>query len=180
MESLSDEMLMQMVARNDLDQLKHLFQRYKKRMYNYFLRLTFDPDLSEDLVQNVFIRVIKYKNSFNPEYPFKSWIYRIARNVFNDDYRARTKVDDHVEITEIPGEVLTDEKSSEEKEREKVLMKAIHQLPPEKRELIICSKFQGMKYEELAEIRETTVGAIKVQVHRAMGQLKEIYFQYEK
>ena len=91
----------------------------------------------------------------------------------------KNKVDDHIEIDEIPGEVFSDEKSSEDREREKLLMKAIHRLPSEKRELIIFSKFQGMKYEEIAEMRETSVGAIKVQVHRAMGQLKEIYFQYE-
>ena len=58
-------------------------------------------------------------------------------------------------------------------------MRALHQLPEEKRELLVLSKFQGMKYEQIAELKDVSVSAIKVQVHRTIKQLKDIYFELE-
>ena len=170
---------MDQVAKGNLDQLAPLFERYKRQLYNYFVKMTLDADLSEDLIQTLFMRVIKYKKSYNSSYSFKSWIYRIARNVFNDHYQKKKSYSDSFSLENVTEDISIAEESQELQEKEQILMKAMAQLPEDKRELLILSKFQGMKYEQIAKIREVSVGAIKVQVHRTLNQLKEIYFKHE-
>ena len=75
---LSDEALMLKVKNGQLDVMKLLFERYHLLLYNFFFRMSMDEELSKDLVQNLFIRIIRYKKSFNPEYKFKTWMYQMA------------------------------------------------------------------------------------------------------
>ena len=67
-----------------------LYERYKKRLFGFFYQMSKDASLSEDLVQNVFIRVMKYKHTYTEESNFLSWIFRIARNVYYDQFKAST------------------------------------------------------------------------------------------
>jgi len=64
---LTDEQIMQQVASGDIEKSGILFQRYKTAMYNFYLRSTYDQSLSEDLTQQVFIKLIKYRNSYKNE-----------------------------------------------------------------------------------------------------------------
>jgi len=61
---IADEILMQNVKDGNLSEMSVLFERYHLRIYNFFFRLTFDMDVSQDLTQNLFYRMIKYKNSY--------------------------------------------------------------------------------------------------------------------
>jgi len=88
---LSDEALMLKVKNGQLDVMKLLFERYHLLLYNFFFRMSMDEELSKDLVQNLFIRIIRYKKSFNPEYKFKTWMYQMARNQINN--RTKSKFD---------------------------------------------------------------------------------------
>ena len=72
---------MMQVKEGGIRQLALLFERYQNPVYRYFLQTVQDQSLSEDLTQNVFERIIKYRNSFREESVFKSWIFSIARNV---------------------------------------------------------------------------------------------------
>ena len=167
------------VQNDDLDCLKDLFERYQLRLYNFFLRMTFDQDVSEDLVQNVFLRLMRYRKSFNPEYKFKTWVYQMARNVHHDNYRKNKLMSDDFKKVENIGDLShSDEEDEEYRERENLLFQALDKMPEDKRELIVLGKLEGMKYEEIAEIRQTTVGNIKVQMHRAIQQLRETYFSH--
>ena len=75
------------VRDGDLDRLGMLFERYKRPLYGFFYGLSRDRDLSEDLVQNTFFRILKYRHLFRGEGDFKTWMFHIARNVNNDHYR---------------------------------------------------------------------------------------------
>jgi len=135
--------------------------------------------VSEDLVQNVFVRLMKYRKSYNPEYKFKTWVYQMARNVHNDHYRKHKQTaSDFKRVDDIGNLHHSDEEERESRERETLLFQALDRMPDDKRELIVFGKLEGMKYEEIAEIRNTTVGNIKVQMHRAVQQLREIYFSH--
>lgn len=68
-----------------------LYERYKKRLFGFFYQMCKDANLSEDLVQNVFIRVLKYKHTYNEESNFLSWLFRIARNVYYDQFKVNSK-----------------------------------------------------------------------------------------
>lgn len=167
---------MMTVKSGQLDLLNALVDRYQKRIYNYFLKSTMDTDDSADLTQNTFIRVMKYRKSYREDSNFETWLFQIARNLVKDHFRKMKVHKDRFSAMEVLPD-QSDDKDEAQVERERRLMQAMQKLSPDKRELLVLSKFQGIKYEQLAQMKDTSVSAIKVQVHRTMKQLKEIYFE---
>ena len=174
----SDEEIMIKVKNDQLALMKALFDRYHIKLYNFFLRLTFNEDVSKDLVQNVFYRIIKYRKSYNPDYKFRSWIYQLARNNFADHVK-KNKVlfSDFHDMASIRTETGSALDALELTEKKQALYEAMAQLPEDKREILVMSRFEGLKYEEIGQILNCSVGAVKVKVHRAINQLKEVYFK---
>ena len=168
------------VKNGDLDHLGLLYERYKKQLFGFFYNLNRDKDLSEDLVQNTFIRIIKYKHGFKGEGEFKSWMFHIARNV-NIDHFKKNKRNNETDSLEAWQEEATDDAETQlsiDKEGNlQLLEKAIDQLDYEKRELITMSKIKGIKYKEIGEVLSCSEGAVKVKVFRALRELKEVYEQ---
>ncbi|MEQ8907067.1 sigma-70 family RNA polymerase sigma factor [Ekhidna sp.] len=175
----TDEQLMSLVKAGQLDYLNELFSRYSKRIYNYFLKSTLERADSDDLTQELFIRVMKYRNSYKEGHSVQFWIFQIARNMIKDHFRKMKIHKDQFNPVEVIPE-REDVGDDELFEREKKLHRAMKELSDEKRELLVLSKFQGMKYEQIAKMRDTTVSNIKVQVHRTIKELKEAYFQLEE
>ena len=170
---------MEKVQDDDLDQLVHLFDRYQKALYNFFVRLGSGTDDSDDLVQNLFVRIMKYRKSYKRDHSFKTWLYQMARNLYYDHYRKEIKIRDaFMKVEDLrDGEMGQNESYSEIEEKEEKLRLALEQLPEDKREVLILSRFQGMKYEEIADITNTSVSNVKVKAHRAISNLREIYFK---
>ena len=168
---------MELVKLGKLNFMELLFMRYQKQLYNYFLKCTLDQEESQDLTQNTFIRLMKYRNSYKPERGFKTWLFQIARNQVKDHFRIariqRERFDPKEHLPDAAGEEL----DTDQLEREQKLHRALERLPPEKRELLVMGKFQGMKYEEIARIRDMSVSAVKVQIHRIIADLRKIYFE---
>src|SRR6187549_1933757 len=84
---MTDELVMEAVKSGDLQQASLLFERYHKRIFNFLARMTMDRIVAEDLTQNVFMRMIKYRSSYRQGARFQSWIYQVARNIFTDYYQ---------------------------------------------------------------------------------------------
>ena len=169
---------MTLVKAGKLEHLNELFSRYSRRLYNYFLKSTLDKGDSDDLTQELFIRVMKYRKSYKDGHAFEYWIFQIARNLIKDHFRKMKVHQDQFN----PVEVMPDPAEEMENgnwEREKLLHHAMKKLSDEKRELLVLSKFQGLKYEQIAKMRDTTVANIKVQVHRTIKELKDIYLTIE-
>jgi RNA polymerase sigma factor (sigma-70 family) len=178
---MTDELLMEAVKRGELQQATLLFERYNKRIFNFLARMTMDRMLAEDLTQNVFLRVIKYRNSYREGAKFQSWIYQVARNVFSDHYQAhKNRFSDFVDVEKVSDYMPDHEDAADQDEKEKLLHRSMARLSEEQRELLVLTRFQHMKYEEVAAIMDTTVANIKVKVHRAILKLKEYYFELEK
>lgn len=177
MEQLSDEDIMMAVKDGRTKELAILYEKHKHRFYNYFVKMTMDRELSQDLLQNLFVRILKYKHSYRASQPFLPWCYRMARNMAYDAFKNQAGANASLPIEDVAAQLVDLSVSAAEIEKEKLLMVAIAQLPESKRELIIWSKIEGQRYEAIAHIRDTTVGAIKVQVHRAMAALRKIYFE---
>ncbi|MEP1034094.1 sigma-70 family RNA polymerase sigma factor [Ekhidna sp.] len=173
---MTDEQLMSLVKAGQLDYLNEVFNRYSKRIYNYFLKSTLERADSDDLTQDLFIRVMKYRNSYKEGHSVQFWIFQIARNMVKDHFRKMKVHRNKFNPVEVMPEVH-EENGDVEIEREKKLHQAMKSLPDEKRELLVLSKFQGMKYEQIATMRETSVSNIKVQVHRTIKELRDIYFE---
>jgi RNA polymerase sigma-70 factor (ECF subfamily) len=178
---MTDEIIMEAVKSGDLQQATLLFERYNKRIFNFLARMTMDRSLAEDLTQNVFLRIIKYRNSYREGARFQSWIYQVARNVFSDHYqRHKNKFSDFVDVDKISDHMPDKEEGDLQNEKEILLHRSMAKLTEEQRELLVLTRFQQMKYEEVAAIMDTTVSNIKVKVHRAIIKLREYYFELEK
>jgi RNA polymerase sigma factor (sigma-70 family) len=176
---MTDEMIMEAVKNGDLQQASLLFERYNKRVFNFLARMTMDRMLAEDLAQNVFLRIIKYRNSYKAGLKFQSWIYQVARNVFADHYQVQKHNVAFVDVEKV-SDHMPDAETADMDEKEKLLQRSLAMLNEEQRELLILTRFQQMKYEEVAAIMGTTVANIKVKVHRAIARLRECYFELEK
>ena len=178
---MTDETIMEAVKNGELQQATLLFERYHKRIFNFLARMSMDRELAEDLTQNVFLRIIKYRNSYREGNKFQSWIYQVARNVFSDHYQSvKNRFSDFVDVEKVSDHIGSNDDSEEQDEKEKLLHRSMAKLTEEQRELLVLTRFQQMKYEEVAAIMDTTVANIKVKVHRAILKLREYYFELEK
>lgn len=176
---MTDEAIMEAVKNGKLEQAAVLFERYHVRLYNFLARLALDKEVGEDLTQNVFLRMLKYKHTYKEGARFQSWIYQLARNVFSDHYQSMKRSMNSKLDVEFLADKVADVESGVEEEREARLHQCLHLLSEEQRELLVLTRFQHMKYEEVADILDTTVANIKVKVHRAILKLREHYFQLE-
>lgn len=175
-DNISDETLMMMVKEGKPSALGTLFERYHVKLFNFYLKMGLDREISSDLTQNIFYRMLRYKSSYVENKPVKAWIYQIARNLYYDYYNERKLFDNMFSPAEKVPDVIED--GSEFSEEDFIrLEKSLRALPPEQRELLILSRYQGLKYNEISPIVNQSVPAIKVGIFRAMKRLRSIYFK---
>lgn len=178
---MTDEQIMEAVKNGDLQQASILYMRYHQRIYNFLTRMTMDKEHGEDLAQNVFLRLLKYRDSYKEGMRFQSWIYQMARNAFSDHYhKHKNKGDRFLDVEQIGNKASSALEDLEQNEKEELLNRSLALLSDDQRELLVLTRYQHMKYEEVAMLMETSVANIKVKVHRAIGKLREHYFQLEQ
>ena len=181
METLSDGEVMAQVRDGDVGRLGVLFERHHGRLYNYCLRLTGDSETSRDLVQEVFFRMLKYRHTYRDDGSFLPWFYRLARNTCFDHFRgAGREVPAEVESFERPADGPAPSEEAERREEVRLLSRALGRLPVDKRELLVMARFGSLGYQEIAEVLGTTVGAVRVRVHRALKDLRQAYRTIER
>jgi RNA polymerase sigma-70 factor (ECF subfamily) len=167
----TDEELMTRVASGDLESLKFLFERHHMHVYNFICKMSGNKPLSEDITQDVFYKVLKYRESYNNG-KFISWLFTIARNSLASYYKSpiiqQVGMDAYENVLRADEDTITEERSQ--------LQQALDKLNPSDRELLILNRLQEIKYPELAEIMGSTTGAIKTRVNRALQKLRTIYF----
>lgn len=128
--------------------------------------------LSEDLTQDVFYKLIKYRSSYKNG-SFKAWLFTIARNNLKTHFTRDHK--HHEDIKVLAYKAVEEE--DEVMENNAHLQNALNQLDPADRELVILSRYKEIRYEELAEMIGSTPGAVKTKVCRVLKKLKKIYLQ---
>ncbi len=173
-----DHQLMISVRNGETENLGQLFEAHNKRLYNYFLHQTGNRHASEDLVVDVFLRILKYKHTYKDEGSFLAWMYAIARNTRIDYYKGHN---DQSEFMEEPDNLTSHAPNPGEEYENKddimLLRKAMAELPDDRREVILMSRFNHMPYREIGEVLGCTVGAVKVRIYRAMKDLTERYLR---
>ena len=178
MNTLTDNAIMLKVKAGNLDLMGLLFKRHHKTLFNFLYHMTYQRDVAEDLAQQVFYRMLKYRESFTGSGEFLHWMFTIARNVIKDQGRrkklpmAAAHIDDIIDM--VPGHTHVEE-ALERKQSAEQLRRAMGALNDAEREILSLSRFQELKNQEVAEILGITEGAVKVRLHRAMHQLKHVY-----
>ncbi len=180
LDPLSDNSLMLKVREGDLQKLGLLFERYKHLLFGYFFRLSKNKVIAEDLVQMVFVRVIKYKHAYRGDGSFKTWVFHIARNIQIDHWHKEKKMAVTNTPYEIEDRLANEEESGYNEARLQTLDRALDLLPPEKKELIVLSKLKGMKYKDIARIMDLSEPIVKVRAFRALKALKAKYEEIEQ
>jgi RNA polymerase sigma factor (sigma-70 family) len=173
---MTDDLVMQAVRDGRVEQLAVLFERHHIALFNFFLRLTGNRAASEDLVQDVFIRILKYRTTYHGEDRFAVWMYKIARNAHIDHLRKKKDalpLDDQLVEPAHPdaGPAERAERGAEAA----LVAKALDELSPKKKEILMLSRYQNLKYREIAELLDCPVGTVKGLVHRAVAELGDIY-----
>jgi len=183
----SDHDLMLAVRAGELRRLGDLFERYHGPLYGFFVRLTSDRDASEDLVQMVFYRILKYRHTYRDEGKFSAWIYHLARKVAADHFnsrRGRTARSlagaDEPAWENLPDPTPGPDARATTADDVALLNRALAALPSDQRELLVLARFQHLSHEEIAHLFDTTVGAVKVRVHRAFAALRDRYFRLRR
>lgn len=166
-----------MVQDGDLSKMGLLYERHHRSLFGFFYRLTDSGSESEDLVQNVFYRLLKYRHAFKNEGKFVYWLYAVARNVSKDVYKKKDPLMHSSELEDVQ-EKRREDMNVEEMimhvEQKNSLRMALSSLSEDQQEAIVLSKFQGMKYHEIAVIANCTESAIKARIRRGIIEMKKI------
>jgi RNA polymerase sigma-70 factor (ECF subfamily) len=171
---VTDEALMRAVRDGDLGRLAMLFERHHVALFDFLARVTGDRTAAEDLTQDVFVRMLKYRGTFRNDGRFETWMFHIARNARADYFRRRAAVALNDDAIDAASDVPSPADRIERDEQTALLRRALLQLREDKRELIVLARYRGMKYEGIAELLGVEVGTVKVRLHRALKELRDI------
>lgn len=128
---------MRQVRDGEVNRLEVLFDRHQRALLHYFLHLTGNRAASEDLVQEAFFRVLKYRRSYQAENTFRAWLFQIGRNAYLDHLgRRKNEVAWAAETPEAASPDAAPDRLMEEKQETALLRQALAELPPEKREVV--------------------------------------------
>jgi RNA polymerase sigma-70 factor (ECF subfamily) len=165
---------MREVRDGDISKLGSLFERHHVSLFDFLSRTMGDRAAAEDLVQEVFIRILKYRATYRDEGRFETWMFQIARNARIDYSRRRPfdPLEDHA--LELPSQEQSPVEQLEQAEDMVRLRCALMKMPLEKRELIVLARYRGMKTDQIAEVIGAEPGTVRVRLHRALKELGEL------
>ena len=182
----SDEELMMRCRNGDMSAFELLVMRYKDPILNFIYRSIGDYHRAEDLTQETFIRVFNCKDRYEPKCQFKNFIYLIATNFCRNEVRDRNRrqtsfLDDLVpedgdldyldlmkDVSYLPDELY------EKKEQQHIIQQAFNRLPENQRVALTLVTYQNLRYDEIAEVLQCSVSAVKSLIHRARQNMKKL------
>ena len=187
-QSPSDVELMVSFARGDLSAFDQLIVRHQQSVINTIYRLIGDAATAEDLAQEVFLNIFRAAPKYKPTAAFRTWLFRITRNVCYNELRRRVRRPVTLEGPDPEASPLNvpDEKAVQPfetmtaEERGRIVRAAIEKLPQAQRLAVILRRYEGMSYREIAESMDKSMPAVKSLLSRAKSSLAEslrLYFK---
>ena len=189
-----DAQLMLAVQANDALAFEELMSRNQSRVYSFLLRFLGNQQLAEDLTQEVFMRVYKHRATYRQEARFSTWLFRVAHNVAFNAIRTKVRRPETLfndvnapnsQTTQVGYEesVLsrsgaTPTQKIAKVERQEIVRAAIDSLKPRQKQAVLLSRFEGMSYQQIADVMQMTPQAVKSLLSRARMNLKEILAPY--
>ncbi|MFO0749251.1 MAG: RNA polymerase sigma factor [Myxococcota bacterium] len=185
--ALADEALMQRFRAGQASAFRLLTARYSEKVFNFALRQVRSPETAQDLVQEVFLRVVKNASSFRAESRFSTWIFTIARNLCVDalrraKHRHTVALDAPLKAGESDGATMLDmvkddkpiaDSRLSDKRFSGALEEALGSLPEEQREVFLMRELQGLKFREIADIVGVPENTVKSRMRYALESLRQ-------
>lgn len=162
---LDDTILVRAAQTGDVDAFEELVRRHQPSVYRVALRILGSSADAQDAVQETFIRAWRALPHFRHDSAISTWLYRIAtrRALHTITARRSTETFDKLELEAGPDPA----DSTERRERLRAVTRAIANLPPEQRAALVLREFEGLSYQEVADILGAGLPAIKTRIHRA-------------
>lgn len=182
-ELTDEELILEFQQNNTVKAYEILVERYKNPLTNYIFRFLGDYEACLDVVQETFIKVYRYKDSYSSVAKFSTWIYTIAGNLARTEYQRRRRRkffsinaygEEKDETFEIPDESYRPDEVTDSGIKDEIIQKAIRKVSPAYREMVILRDIQGLSYEEISEISGVRVGTVKSRINRGRAQLQKL------
>lgn len=168
----SDQDIIARVMAGDRDGFAILINRYSDPLYRHALGMTGSPDVAEDILQTSFIKAYHHLGEVRGR--FDAWLFRIVANGCKDWLKNIRRTHLSYEEDDQPSGYATPEEDLDRTELRTDLDYALNQLAPSLREAFVMKHVEGRSYEEMADLLATTVGALKMRVHRAREALQAL------
>lgn len=182
-ETIPDIELIKQALEGDQQAYTEILKKYRAPLYNLLYRMVKNKMETEDLVQEAFIKAFKSLASFNDDYAFSTWLYKIAINNCIDHFRKKKlktfPIDKPIESKdgsikrEFPDVSYQPDKYLLSKEKEKIINEAIQNLPEKYRTAIVLRHNEDKSYEEISETMGIPLGTVKARIFRAREMLKK-------
>lgn len=152
-----------------------------RQAYSVAYRLTGDSADAEDLVQEAFIRAFRFFHRYDNKLPFSSWMYRIIANAHIDQIRRKGKIktssldhsgSDGLQAFEVPDNTYVPGADMINGSFSETVQNGLNQMNSEFRLAVVLADIEGLSYEEVSEIMETSVGTVRSRIHRGRVQLR--------
>jgi RNA polymerase sigma-70 factor (ECF subfamily) len=170
--ALEDEALMALTARQDKEAFTTLVRRHQNGLMNFFRRMG-DYSSAEDLAQETFVRLFKYRKKYRPTAKFTTFLYVLARRTWIDHCRAAGRRRNAYEKVAEEAEVRSASGSASLGEAKARVSAALDELTDEMRTVVVMSIYQGFKYREIAEVLGIPLGTVKTRMFHALRKLRE-------
>ena len=176
--SKSDSILVEESRRGSRRAFRELYERYEHPLFNFIRRYTGSIELAQDLLQETFIRVWYSAHSFDTRKGnFKGWVYKIALNITRNEMN-RKQYSCHFQDVDRVAHKMVDPDDNphniiEKSDASRTIEKALNDLQPILKEIVIMKNFQQLKFREISEITEIPEGTLKARYHRAVKELKK-------
>ncbi|NIP29437.1 MAG: sigma-70 family RNA polymerase sigma factor [Candidatus Dadabacteria bacterium] len=161
-----------------------LMKRHYRGVLNYVYRFMGGSENAEDITQEVFLRVYKSIKNYEPEAKFTTWLYKIATNLCLTKLKKLKKNLSLDEMNETIGVSIEDKKSKSgyeelfRKELRDIIFNSLGKLPEKEKIAITLCKYEGFSYNEVAEVLDCSLGAVKTHIYRGRMKLIEDLKEY--
>ena len=185
-EAAIDHVLMERVATGDHQAFRHLVERHQNAIVGTVTKMLGNTSDSEDIAQQVFIRVWKHAKRYKPDNKFTTYLYTIARNLVYNETRRRSRKktvstdmrEDEQHLQHPDDETAQPDASLLDSELREAIDAAIQSLPENQRLAVVLRRYDNLPYEEIASILNTSVPSVKSLLFRARTTLRDTLAKY--
>lgn len=179
-----EELIKELQDNNTLEAYEILVKRYKDSLINFVYRFVGDKDSSYDIVQDTMIKFYLNKDSYKSFAKFSTWIYTIAANLAKNELKRKKRRviysigssfnDEDKPIEYEDKNSMMPDKFTDTEIKNKIIQNALLKIKPVYREMVILRDIQEFSYEEIAEMKDLSIGTVKSRINRGRSQLQKL------